>query len=169
MPPPHGTWRSADGKYVVCVSARAYKDMLRLARKHAPVEAGTALVGTYSDDGHIATVAGLAPMTPDSRGSRFSFHRGVSGLGGFLRRLFRLSGGRTHYVGEWHSHVGGPPVPSPTDEQNMMEIAGDPRARCPECICVILGLNDDKGELAIYVFSAAPGRIDLVRLDPSAP
>jgi hypothetical protein len=101
-------------------------------------------------------------------GSRFNFHRGISGLGGFLRRLFRLSAGRTHYIGEWHSHVGGPPVPSPTDEQNMMDIARDPKARCPEAICVILGLNDGRGELAVYVFSAEHGRQDLVRLDPGA-
>lgn len=157
----HGTWRSPDGEYTVSISRRVFENMLRLARERAPMETGTALVGSYSDDGHDAVVTELAPLTADSRGERFTFHRGVAGLRRFLRSVFRKSAGRTHYVGEWHSHPGGAPVPSPTDEENAMEISVDPKAQCAECILVILGLNDQTVELGIYVFSQTRGRIDL--------
>lgn len=164
---PHGTWCSPDGKYRVSLSKHAFDDMLRLARKHAPSEIGTALVGSYSDSGDEALVEELAPVSADSRSGRFTFHRGVAGLRQFLRRVFTASAGRTHYVGEWHSHVGGAPIPSPTDEQNMMQIASDPKAQCPECLLVIFGLNDPAVDLGVYVFSQKRGRIDLQRIvDP---
>lgn len=157
----HGTWRSKNGEYAVSISMRVFEDLVRLARKQAPAEIGTALVGSYADDGHEALVTELAPVTADSRSGRFTFHRGVAGLHRFLRHIFSASRGRTHYVGEWHSHVGGAPVPSSTDEENMMEIAGAPSAQCPECILIILGLNGDAVDLGVYVFSRTRGRIDL--------
>lgn len=163
----HGTWRSPDGKYTVSISSEAFEDMVRLAREQAPVETGTALVGSYSDDGHQAVVTALAPMSADSRGERFRFHRGVAGLRRFLSRVFNSSGGRTHYVGEWHSHPGGAPVPSATDEENAMEIAVDPKAQCAECIFVILGLRGQTAELGIYVFSRTRGRVDLQPQSPT--
>lgn len=157
----HGTWRSKNGEYNVSISRRVFGDMVRLARGHAPKEIGTALVGSYADNGHEALVTQLAPVTADSRSGRFTFHRGVAGLRRFLRHVFLASQGRTHYVGEWHSHVGGAPIPSLTDEENMMEIAGAPNARCPECILIILGLNGDAVDLGVYVFSRTRGRIAL--------
>lgn len=162
----HGTWRSPDGECTVSISRPVFEDMLRLARERSPMETGTALMGSYSDDGHDAVVTELAPLSADSRGERFTFHRGVAGLRRFLGRVFRKSGGRTHYVGEWHSHPGGSPVPSGTDEANTFEIANDPKAMCGECILVILALHDDGPDVGVFVFSRVRGRIDLV---PSAP
>lgn len=160
-----GTWRSADGKYTVTILRACFDDMLRLARSQAPVEVGTSLVGSYSDDGHHAEVQSLAPVSQDSRGARATFHRGVAGLRRFFRELFATSRGRTHYVGEWHSHPGGAPFPSGTDEVNTLEITHDPKSMCPECILIILALRDDIPDLGVFVFSRVRGRIDLV---PSA-
>jgi integrative and conjugative element protein (TIGR02256 family) len=142
--------------------------MRRLAGEHAPREVGTALVGSYSDDGREATILGLAPITPDSRGARFTFHRGTRGLVSFFVDLFRRSKGLSHYVGEWHSHPGGAPSPSGTDDENMLAIARDPMAKCPECVLLILATGQDRAELGAFVYSRIRGRTPLSRAAPAS-
>ena len=161
---PHSVWRTEDGVYTVTVEYACFESMLQLAGERAPVEVGTSLVGSYTDDGHHAYVRSLAPLTPDSQGGRFTFQRGVAGLRDFFRKVFKRSRGMTHYVGEWHSHVGGAPIPSGTDDTNTMEIARDPSALCPECILVILALREKKVELGVYVYSRKHGRLTLARI-----
>jgi hypothetical protein len=99
-------WRSEDGRYIVEISDVVIALMRELAVEHSPNEVGTSLVGSYSDDGHRATIDALAPLSSDSRGSRFSFVRGVQDLAAFFSTIFRKSQGHRHYVGEWHSHPG---------------------------------------------------------------
>lgn len=157
----HSTWRSACGRYTVAFSRSCVDEMVKLAKKHFPREVGTSLVGSYSDDGHVATVTGLAPLTRDSRGGRFTFTRGSAGLGEFFRKLFRVSRGREHYVGDWHSHPEGSPTPSATDSENAMGIANDSQALCPECILVILAINAGAAELGVFVYSRTRGQTPL--------
>lgn len=157
------TWRSEAGNYTVLLTDDFLETAVTLARKTFPREVGASLVGSYSDDGTQATVTGVAPLSSDSRGSRFRFQRGVQGLRKYFSRLFRLSQGTVHYVGEWHSHPGGSPTPSRTDDINMQEIADDPRALCPECILVILGLTMDENSTGVYVYSRTRRRIRLMR------
>lgn len=151
--------------YTVHLDVQFVQTAVDLACKHFPNEVGTALVGSYTDDGWQATVCDVAPITPDSKGGRSWFTRGLQGLRGFFAGIFTETKGRTHYVGEWHSHPGGDPVPSPTDDQNMMDIVKDPTARCSECILVIVGLGSDHVESAVYIYSAARGRVDLTIAD----
>jgi proteasome lid subunit RPN8/RPN11 len=157
----HSTWRSECGRYSVAFSQSCVDDMMGLAKKHFPLEVGTSLVGIYSDDGYVATVTGLAPLAHDSKGGRFTFTRGAAGLGEFFRQLFHRSGGREHYVGDWHSHPGGAPSPSSIDSENAAAIADDDRALCPECILAILALDERSSELGVFVYSRKHGRIVL--------
>jgi integrative and conjugative element protein (TIGR02256 family) len=160
----HSRWRSSCGTYDVTVSTTCVQSMARLARSHLPREVGTALSGSYSDDGHMASVTGLAPVSPDSRGARFSFYRGARGLFEHFHNLFRSSRGRTHYVGEWHSHPGGAPHPSGTDDRNMLAIARDPKTLCPECILLILAIHGQGEDLGVFVYSGNRGRVVLERM-----
>lgn len=165
----HSVWQSSDGDYTVVVERHCFEEMVRLARRHFPNEVGTALVGSYSDDGHVARITGLAPVTADSRGARTAFERGVRGLRDFLARLFRRSGGLEHYVGEWHSHPGGSAFPSSTDERNTMGVARDAGAQCAECILLIVAVDPDHADVGAWVFSRERGRVDLARLPDADP
>lgn len=111
------TWRSECGTYTVVLEEQFLTDLVKVARKHYPNEVGSPLVGSYTDDGHEARISGIGPLSPDSRGTRFSFSRGVRGLREFFANLFKSSQGRVHYVGEWHSHPNGAPSPSGPDSQ----------------------------------------------------
>ncbi|MFN3191478.1 MAG: Mov34/MPN/PAD-1 family protein [Aureliella sp.] len=157
-------WQSEDGKYRVQIAEAVIANMRELAVKHAPNEVGTSLVGSYSDDGHTATIDGLAPLSSDSRGSRLTFVRGVQNLAGFFSGIFRSSQGRRHYVGEWHSHPDGPVLPSDTDDQNQVDIANDRDTDCPEVILVIVGGSaEDFPNIGVFVYSRCKGRIALNR------
>jgi integrative and conjugative element protein (TIGR02256 family) len=160
-------WISECGEYKVTISKACYSQMLQLARKHSPVEVGTSLVGRYSADGHEAKILDLAPLTPDSSGSRSEFRRGVQGLHTFYGRLFRRFGRQRHYVGEWHSHPGGAPSPSQKDNINQGAIAADTKTNCPEAILIILGGDvSADAQLGVYVYSRSRGRIDLATASP---
>ena len=163
-PPLH--WRSACGTYSVRIKMPAYRAMKKLAEKHSPVEVGTSLVGAYTYNGTLAIVHGLAPLTPDSRGWRTSFVRGITGLHTFFTRVYRRFCGKRHYVGEWHSHPHAAPSPSPTDDRNQTDIANDQSAECPECILVIIGGDlTHVPDLSVFVYSRTHGRIDLESAD----
>ena len=156
------TWQSNDRQYSVRVTKPAFHSMLQLAAQHAPNEVGTSLVGSYSDDGSLAVVHRIAPLSADSRGSRNAFLRGILGLRTFFGKVIARFRGRRHYVGEWHSHPGGIPVPSSTDDYNQTAIATDKVAHCPECILVILGGDfSDDPVLGLYVYSRSRGKIVL--------
>jgi integrative and conjugative element protein (TIGR02256 family) len=162
--PIHSTWQSSCSRYSVDLNQDCVDAMIRLAREHYPEEVGTALVGSYSDDGFRAQVTGLAPLTDDSRGGRSRFYRGAQGLRDFFDRLFRGSRGLVHYVGEWHSHPDGPPHPSGTDMATALDIARDTRARCAECILIIVAISSKRESLGVVVGSRQNGTIQLEQL-----
>ena len=154
-------WRSECERYTVIIESACLSEMVHLAREHGPNEVGTALVGSYSDDGFTARICRLAPLTQDSRGGARTFFRGVRGLRDFFLKIFTSSRGRMHYVGEWHSHPGGAAVPSFTDDENALSIARDPRSDCPECVLIILAFSRADVELGVYVYSSSQGRVML--------
>ena len=155
-------WVSRCRQYRVHVSAECLRNMIRLATESLPQEIGTSLYGSYTADGFHAQVLGHGPVALDSRGSRFGFVRGIEGSRRFFVSLYRKTRGQKHYVGEWHSHPGGPPAPSGVDDINQTRIAQDARTNCPECIMLILaGIIPSAVSLGVYVYSRKHGRVDL--------
>ena len=133
-----------------------------MAQTHSPNEVGTSLVGCYSDNGFEASVLDLAPLSPDSKGSRTSFYRGVAGLKKFFTKLRQSFRGKRHYVGEWHSHPDAAPFPSQTDDRHQLAIAKDPNTACPECLLIIVGHTlSNVDEIGVFVYSRKRGRIPL--------
>lgn len=158
-------WASPCKEYEVEVVNSVLSEMIRLAREGSPLEVGTSLVGSYSEDGRRATVSGLAPAAPDSKGGRWSYLRGSHGLKNFFSQLFKSTQGRSHYVGEWHSHPGGSPVPSGVDDKNMFDISVDPKEFCPECILIIISISS-KVDFGVYVYSNGKKRINVSEVLP---
>jgi proteasome lid subunit RPN8/RPN11 len=136
--------------------------MIRLAVASYPNEVGTPLVGHYSKDGAIAYITTLAPLPPDSSGTRSSFIRGVVGLREYFGQLGRRFRGNRYRIGEWHSHPNASPHPSGTDDQNQSDLARDEREALSEAILVILGGSAaETPNLGVFVYSRHRGRIEL--------
>ena len=159
-------WKSDCKRYTVIISNSCLLKIKEMAQEHYPNEAGTSLVGCYSDDGFKASVLDLAPLSSDSTGSRTSFYRGIAGLRGFYKKLRRTFLGKRYYVGEWHSHPHGAPIPSHTDNRNQLEIAKDTKTNCPECILIIIGGSlSNFDEMGVFVYSRKRGRVLLHHKD----
>ena len=155
-------WQSDCHKYTIRLSNACFLKILEMAQSHSPNEVGTSLVGCYSDNGFEASVLDLAPLTPDSKGSRTSFYRGVAGLRKFFTKLRQTFSGKRYYVGEWHSHPGAPSFPSQTDDKNQLAIAKDTNTACPECILILIGHTlSSVDEIGVFVYSRKRGRIPL--------
>ena len=155
-------WQSVCKRYAVFISKSCLLKMTEMAQKHYPNEVGTSLIGRYSDDGFHAFVLELAPLSPDSKGSRTSFYRGIAGLQKFFAKLRRTYADKRYYIGEWHSHPDAAPIPSDTDDQNQLAIALDKKTSCPECILIIIGGTFfESDEIGVFVYSRNRKRIML--------
>jgi proteasome lid subunit RPN8/RPN11 len=156
-------WKSPDGTCTVAIARRCFLAMRDMAVEHGPREVGTSLVGQYQYDGRKAWVLGLAPLTLDSKATRWTFIRGIRGLDEFFRRILRRYRGKRHYIGEWHSHPSAAPVASGTDDRNQAELSRAEQSRCPTPILVIVGGNlRQKPTLGVYIHTRQGGRIDLL-------
>lgn len=146
-------WQSNCQKYTVRLSNDCFLKILEMAQAHSPNEVGTSLVGCYSDNGFEASVLDLAPLSPDSKGSRTSFYRGVAGLRKFFTKLRQTFNGKRHYLGEWHSHPDAAPLPSQIDDKHQSAIAKDTNTACPECILIIIGYTlSNVDEIGVFVW-----------------
>ncbi len=61
----------------------------------------------------------------------------MGGLQNWIDELW--SRGDGWYIGEWHYHPGGRPVPSIKDQRQMFQIAGTDDAHCPEPVLLMVG------------------------------
>lgn len=155
-------WKSKCGRYTVLISHSCFKKMLEMTKIHYPKEVGSSLVGCYSDNGFDSCVLDMAPLCPDSKSSTTFFYRGIKGLRKFYIKLWQSYMGEIYYVGEWHNHPNGIPIPSNTDDISQTAVAADNRVNCPENILVIVGGNLPCDQnLGVFVYSRRLGRIDL--------
>ena len=160
MSKPWLKWQSDCQQYTVLIAEFCLLKMMEMAQEHYPNEVGTSLVGCYSDNGFEASVLDLAPLSPDSKGRRTSFYRGTAGLRKFFAKLRQTFSGKRYYVGEWHSHPDGAPIPSGTDDRNQLDITTDTKTNCPECILIIIG-GPNFSELGVFVYSRKQGKVIL--------
>jgi integrative and conjugative element protein (TIGR02256 family) len=113
-------------------------EVQRLAGEALPSETGGTLAGQYVQDGRVAQVERGLGVRRGGRHSRTSFYRPPDALDGQLAEIYRASAGSTYYLGEWHSHPGGTPGPSPTDLRTMEELARSPLVATDTPILLIL-------------------------------
>lgn len=154
-------WKSGEPACEVELSAAAIAAILRLADAAHPDEAGAALYGRYSDDGWLARIEGIAPVSSDSARGKFYFRRGVAGLATFFRRLFRRTQGESYYVGEFHSHPGGSPTPSSQDDQAQFAIAANHASQCGTPVLLIVGGTPTAREFGVFLHTREGHRLDL--------
>ncbi len=153
-------FRSEDDRYGLQITANHVRSLLRFCRRASPLETGGILLGHYSVSHERAVVTDIAKAPTDSRSGRDWFIRGVCGLQRKIDRLWRRNQG--YYLGEWHFHPFGSPLPSSTDIGQMFEIAELEQYHCPEPVLLIIG-GDPKDEWSAkaFVFPRRQGIIEM--------
>ncbi len=152
---------SRDRKFGLSLKEHLLQQGLKECLESAPRETGGILVGYYTPAHDCAVVTAMTGPPEDSfRGPRL-FKRGTKGIKRWISGLWREQ--RHYYLGEWHYHPGGAPVPSPDDREQMQRLSKDKKLNCPEPILLIIG-GDPNGEwdANAYVFPAYQKCVQLV-------
>ncbi len=153
-------WKSSPPapSYRAVVPDSVIAEMAGYCAKARKRETGGILIGHYSDDHQTAFVREITDKPRDSAFTWLSFRRGTDGL----RRLLeeRWAEG-LYYLGEWHFHPGGSPLPSGQDRESMRDIARDPAYACEVPLLMIMGGKPpNQGSLHISVYPA--GKADVI-------
>ncbi|MDI2020029.1 Mov34/MPN/PAD-1 family protein [Paenarthrobacter nicotinovorans] len=111
--------------------------LLDHAENYAPLETGGILLGWRAPGNiHITHIIGPGPAAQHTKTSFTPDHDWQTEQ---IDRLYTDSGRRLAYLGDWHTHPKGSPIPSPQDLITLHTIAAHPQARCPQPLMLILG------------------------------
>ena len=149
-------FKTEDGRFSVAIEDDLLECLSKLCAEAAPFETGGILIGSYTEGGNTASVTRVEGPPSDSKKGRNHFYRGTNGLQDLMEALWKSG---EHYLGEWHSHPGGLPKPSPSDLKQMKAISEDHEARCPEPILVVIS---EEGHVSVRVFPIGEPEVQLL-------
>jgi integrative and conjugative element protein (TIGR02256 family) len=131
--------------------------MAALAERRGDEETGGMLLGFEgADRPDELVVTGLIGPGPKAKHRRYGFNPDGHWQREQLGHLYAASGRISTFVGDWHSHPHGLPVPSQTDEATARRIAENPAARAPRPLTLIVGRDsDDEWLVAAFRFDDA--------------
>ena len=112
--------------------------MTHEADRRAPLETGGVLLGYWSavqDAAVVEFIIGPGPQAVHRKGSFIPDHRYQHRE---LSRLYQAAGRNLDYLGDWHTHPGGPASLSRTDLATLRRIAQHAAARAPRPIMLLL-------------------------------
>ncbi|RKG68632.1 hypothetical protein D7V80_11580 [Corallococcus sp. CA054B] len=146
----------SDG-YRVRLAPGVLAKALRLARVRAPLETDGLLLGAIVDgEAHVLAVTG-----PGRRAVRGRV--GYDADRAHDHRLLDRVRPRLRYLGDWHTHPGGPARLSRTDEASVRESL---RANRPEVLHLLLsGPSAMQGHVVASVFTAVRGEAAIRRME----
>lgn len=132
--------------------------MRRMAAKSAPRETGGTLVGHYSEDDREALVTAALEARIGARRRRTRFYRPSDDVDDQLGRVYRASEGQIHYLGEWHTHPGAAPDPSPIDLETLQGLARSRSVSTDTPFMIIVGGDVRASSLYSCTLAEASGR-----------
>ena len=143
-------YRTEDTRFSCIVPRKILEQARELCQHSYPDETGGILVGYY-EDSHTAIITKATKEPLGSEHHPLCFYRAKKGLIPFLDKCWKKG---EYYLGEWHYHPGGSPIPSATDVQAMAKIAQYKKLRCPEPLLIIIGGKQETGWLeSVSVFT----------------
>lgn len=127
------------------------------ARRWVLRETGGALLG-WHDETDVVVQMVLGPG-PRAKHGFSHFEPDAQWQGNRGREIYTESGRTIAYVGDWHTHARGLPIPSRQDKRTMATIADDNDFRAPNPLSAILGrpllsaVRRRPHELLVYVWN----------------
>jgi integrative and conjugative element protein (TIGR02256 family) len=106
----------------VRIDAHVVEKVRALMRKAGKKETGGLLLGLAHRKRQVIYVTDILPPSKDSKGTPYAFKRGVKDYPEIVDDVEAYTGGIIGYVGEWHTHPGGPAELSPTDHRAVGKI-----------------------------------------------
>lgn len=118
--------------------------MVVAAERHGAHETGGMLVGYEGgESASEIVVTDLIDAGPRATRDEYAFCADGGWQRKQLARLYKESGRVSTFLGDWHSHPHGLPLPSKVDVKTAARTAANERARAPRPLTVILGREED--------------------------
>ena len=141
---------------LVHLDGRALSTIVGEALSSSPLETGGLLLGRASDTNIV--IRRVIGPGPHAVHKRTAFDPDNGWQQEQLDTLFGDHPGEFLYLGDWHSHPGGSPRPSPVDVRAARVIAGEPDALQPAPLSLILGIGFD-GRIRPMCYRLERGRL----------
>lgn len=136
-------YQTSNGRFGLILGKEPRMTMNHYCEASFPKETGGVLVGFYTEDHRYAVVKAVSGPSKDAKATETSLIQGTDGIQEWLDAVSQSSG--WYYLGEWHSHPNGTPIPSRIDVRQMQEIANFKPTNCPEPVLIIVSGNPSKG------------------------
>ena len=126
---------------IVWLDRDARAQIEREARRYRLRETGGPLFGFDDQDTDQLVVVGAGGPGPRAKHRRRLFVPDRNAVDRAIARVHQASDGRYAFLGSWHTHPLGRPLPSKIDIATAREIAGDEAADLPRPLLLIQATN----------------------------
>lgn len=133
----------------IVIDDKLMDELCRIGSEHYPKEYGGLFVGRYINENTELLIENTI-LPKKFRSSALSFERGVEGLRETLQQFFNQSPSLI-YVGEWHTHPNGNPIPSSTDSSALRTIASHHEVSIENPTLLIIGIAREVYKFGFYV------------------
>lgn len=127
-------------KLRITIHSELIDNIKKVLFKHYPKEFGGVFIGTVETDFKIINIEDII-IPQEYSNNRFYFKRFSNFINEQLRKIFKNSKGQKKYLGEWHSHPDGQPIPSQKDLDTILKIATNKKAQNTTPIFAIIKIN----------------------------
>jgi integrative and conjugative element protein (TIGR02256 family) len=144
------------------LSLSLFAEMCREASLANPRETGGVLLGYWS--GTQAVICSLVSAGPKSQKRNDNFVPDHDFQERQIATLYKASGRLHTYLGDWHSHPDGLPLPSGLDRRTLKKIARYGPARAPMPLMLIVAGRPGDWQVAAWIYRKTwpTGRIEEV-------
>jgi len=113
-----------NGNKKVAVAMEVIQKLRDFQESHSfSKESGGIIVGYYENSLRELMISDVTFPQADDVCGRYRFVRKITGHQEIMDSLWEKSGRKKSYLGEWHTHNQGDPIPSPIDKLNWKKIA----------------------------------------------
>jgi integrative and conjugative element protein (TIGR02256 family) len=136
--------------------------MFDQCKKADTFETGGILIGYYDETKEWAIVTDATKLPGDSVSGSNWLYRGIKGL---QTKLSKIWAKNQYYLGEWHFHPFGMPIPSDTDRKQMVSISKSFQYSCPEPILILVGGHISNFSIKAYVTQGDSPILELIQIE----
>ena len=120
------------------VATETRERMVAEARRRSPLETGGVLMGYWAEDESGVVIAEIVGPGPKAVHKRASFTPDHVYQEREIERIYKESGRRVTYLGDWHSHPDGPMMLSVVDRLTQLRIGLHQTARAPRALMAVI-------------------------------
>jgi len=118
-------------------------------------ETGGLLFGERNDLLKVIWADEISGPPPDSTRSSIGFICGIEGTAQLAKEKAERTSNLVRFLGMWHTHPGGLPIPSSTDLRGVSDLVEATGTKRGKSLMLIIGTGeDDSSTAAAYVFSS---------------